>query len=429
MSSSAEKAFFLLYTLVWNIALPFLKFNHRLCIGYNERILKYTVPRADIWIQAASAGEAFLAEELVKRLRPGNSIKILLTTNTRQGMEIFEKIEKAPFLIHSNISICSAYFPFDMPRLMIDAVSKINPRVMILLETEIWPGLLSAVKAHECKLIIINGRLKQKNLNRYGIWPSLWKNLAPDSILAMSEKNVNRYKTLFGKTIVGKMKNIKFDRLNPEAFNSIRENALTDILPENQLFVVLGSVRQEEEPLIEKIIKDIHVRKPNAVIGLFPRHMHRIKHWQKRLTQLSLPWLLKSETDAPVPAGTIIVWDTFGELQKAYALANAVFVGGSLAPLGGQNFLEPLIYGVVPVIGPSWENFAWVGERIVKENLLSVESDWKGVSDKLIKNLTDPIPRSRISRSAVQYVKARQGGAEQACRLINGYLTKFESDR
>jgi len=429
MSSSAEKAFFLLYTLVWKIALPFLKFNHRLCIGYNERILKYTVPRADIWIQAASAGEAFLAEELVKRLRPGNPIKILLTTNTRQGMEIFEKIEKAPFLINSNISICSAYFPFDMPRLMIDAVSKINPRVMILLETEIWPGLLSAVKAHECKLIIINGRLKQKNLNRYGIWPSLWKNLAPDSILAMSEKNVNRYKTLFGKAIVDSMKNIKFDRLNPEAFNSIRENALTDILPENRLFVVLGSVRQEEEPLIEKIIKDIHVRKPNAVIGLFPRHMHRIKHWQKRLTQLSLPWLLKSETDAPVPAGTIIVWDTFGELQTAYALANAVFVGGSLAPLGGQNFLEPLIYGVVPVIGPSWENFAWVGERIVKENLLSVESDWKGVSDKLIKNLTDPIPRSRISRSAVQYVKDRQGGAEQACRLINGYLTKFESDR
>lgn len=423
MSSSAEKAFFLLYTLMWKIALPLLKFNPRLCIGFNERILKYAVPQADIWLQAASAGEAFLAEELVKRLHPGYPIKILLTTNTRQGMEIFEKIEKDPLLIDSNISLCSVYFPFDMPRLMKNAVSKINPRVMILLETEIWPGLLSAVKAHRCKLFIINGRLKQKSLDRYGIWPSLWRNLAPDRVLAMSEKNADRYKKLFGKTIVGSMRNIKFDRLNPETLKNIRENALTNILPENQLFVVLGSVRQEEEPLIEKIIKDIHVRTPNTVIGLFPRHMHRIKHWQKRLNRLSLTWILKSETDTPVPVGTIIVWDTFGELQKAYALANAVFVGGSLAPLGGQNFLEPLIYGVVPVIGPSWENFSWVGERIIKENLLSVESDWKGVSNKLINNLTDPIPRSKISRSAIQYVKARQGGAEQACRLINGCLT------
>ena len=144
------------------------------------------------------------------------------------------------------------------------------------------------------------------------------------------------------------------------------------------------------------------------------------------MNQLSLSWVLKSETDTPVPAGTIIVWDTFGELQKAYALSNAVFVGGSLAPLGGQNFLEPLIHGVVPVIGPSWENFAWVGKDIIRENLLQVKSDWKGVSDTLVKNLTDPPPRSKISRSALQYVKARQGGTEQACRLINDSLEGVE---
>lgn len=418
MVSFAERSFFLLYSLVWKMAIPLLKFNHRLSLGYNQRVLNYDAPEADIWIQAASAGEAYLAGELIKKLQPGYPIQILLTTHTSQGMEIFAEIEKMHRLEPSNTSVCSAYFPFDMPLIMKKAVLKINPKVMILLETEIWPGLFSAVKAHGCKLLIINGRLKQKSLNRYRIWPSLWKRLAPDNILAMSEKNEVRYQKLFGKKIVGRMSNIKFDRFKPEALETIRENPLKRILPEKLPFIVLGSVRQEEELLIENIINDIHARQPHAVIGLFPRHMHRIQHWQKRLTHLSLPWQLKSETDAPVSSGTIVLWDAFGELQSAYALSNAVFVGGSLARLGGQNFLEPLIYGVVPVIGPSWENFAWVGQDIVMENLLHIRPDWQGVSDMLIKSLTDSTPRSKISESAQIYVKARQGGTEQACRLI-----------
>ena len=405
------------------MAIPLLKFNHRLSIGYAQRVLRHPPKKADIWIQAASAGESYLASELVKRLQPKYPVKILLTTNTSQGMEILEKIKKGHSLKKSNISVGIAYFPFDTPLIMKNAVCQINPKVIILLETEIWPGLLSAVKAHTCKILIINGRLKQESLNRYRIWPSLWKRLAPERILAMSEKNANRYRKLFGENLVGSMTNIKFDRFKFEELRAIRKNPLTKILPDKKPFIVMGSVRQEEEPLIEKIINEIQVRQSDAVIGLFPRHMHRIKHWQKRMKQLSVPWRLKSKTETPVPPGTIILWDTFGELQSAYAFSDAVFVGGSLAHLGGQNFLEPLMYGIVPVIGPSWENFAWVGREIIKKNLLQVGSDWKDVSDMLIKNLTDPpAPRIKIFESALQYIKARQGGTEQACRLINHFL-------
>jgi 3-deoxy-D-manno-octulosonic-acid transferase len=293
---------------------------------------------------------------------------------------------------------------------------------MVLLENEIWPALLSALKTHGCKILVINGRLKQKSLHRYLIWPSLWKKFAPERILAMSETNASRYKKLFGNDLVGIMPNIKFDRFESENLINVRENPLKKMLPEKVPFIVLGSVRHEEEPFIEKIIKDISVRQPDTIIGLFPRHMHRINHWRKTLTRMSFPWVSRSETNDPISPGTVILWDKFGELTRAYMISRAVFVGGSLAPLGGQNFLEPLIYGVVPVIGPSWENFAWVGRKIIHRNLLQIGSDWKEVSDMLVKNLKNPPSRIKISESALQYVKERKGGTEQACSLINDYL-------
>ncbi len=419
MISVTEKLFFSIYSLIWKAAIPFLKFNKRLLSGYEQRILKIPPPKAEIWIQAASAGETYLATELVKNLQTTHPVKILLTTNTSQGMAILEKVKtRSP----SGKNISCAYFPFDDPIIMKNAVRRINPKVMVLLETEIWPGLLSALKKHGCKTLIINGRLKQKNLKKYRIWPSLWKRLAPDKILAISPKDETRYKKLFGNNIVGNMNNIKFDRFKPIYIENNDKHLFGNLIPDNSTFIVLGSIRQEEEILIEKIIKDISVKKPCAVIGLFPRHMHRIDTWKQRLTQLSLKWVLKSKATAPVSPGTILLWDTFGELQKAYSISDAVFVGGSLAPLGGQNFLEPLIYGVVPVIGPSWENFLWIGQDIIKKGLLRTGSDWREVSDLLIKNMASEKSQIKTAQSALDYVTTRQGGTRKACRLINDFL-------
>jgi 3-deoxy-D-manno-octulosonic-acid transferase len=385
-------------------------------------MIRYNIPQADIWIQAASAGESYLASAVLKKLKPSYPVNVLLTTNTSQGMEINEKTARNIASLNREMSIYAAYFPFDSPSIMKTAVQKINPKLMVLLETEIWPGHLAALKQHRCKILIINGRLKQKSLDKYLIWPSFWKRYAPDRILAMSENDASRFKMLFGNERVGIMPNIKFDRFESEYFINTNENPLKNIFPENTSFLVLGSVRQEEEPFIEKIINDVLSRQPDMIIGLFPRHMHRIKHWQETLVHLPFPWKLRSETKHTISPGTVVLWDTFGELTQAYILAKAVFVGGSLAPLGGQNFLEPLMYGVVPVIGPSWENFAWVGKEIIYKNLLQIGADWKEVSDMLIKNLISNPPRETISESALSYVRERKGGTEQACDLIHDFL-------
>ena len=421
-TSLIDKIAFLLYNLAWKVAIPLLKYNNRLAFGFDQRIIKHDIPQADIWIQAASAGESHLASAILKKLKPKYPVKVLLTTNTSQGMEINEKTARNIASINREISIYPAYFPFDSPTIMKIAVDKISPKLMVLLETEIWPGHLSALKQHKCKILVINGRLKQKSLDKYLIWSSFWKRYAPDRILAMSENDASRFKMLFGNERIGIMPNIKFDRFESEDLINTNKNPLKNILPEKTSFLVLGSVRQEEEPFIEKIINHVLSRQPDMIIGLFPRHMHRIKHWQDTLVHMPFPWRLRSETRDTVSPGTVILWDTFGELTKAYILAKAVFVGGSLAPLGGQNFLEPLMYGVVPVIGPSWENFAWVGREIIHKNLLQIGADWKEVSDILVKNLISNPSRESISESALNYVEEHKGGTEQACDLINEFL-------
>jgi 3-deoxy-D-manno-octulosonic-acid transferase len=407
-----------LYNVIWSMLVPFLRLNGRLAEGFDQRTLRCQLPRADLWIQAASAGEAYLARELLDALEPHHPIRIHVTTNTRQGMEILEQAvtEIKP---HEKIeSVSTAYFPFDKPALMEKAVRSIRPRAMVLLESEIWPGLLAALKKYGCKTLIINGRIRSKSLARYLKWPGLWRAIKPYKILAISEDDARRFAKLFGKDPVAVMPNIKFDRFDPLDTHALKQNPLEKMLPGDIPFIVLGSVRQEEEPLLEKIIERISQTKSKLIIGLFPRHLHRIDFWQAALDSLGLTWVLRSRINQNLSDKNVILWDTFGELSEAYALAQAAFVGGSLAPLGGQNFLEPLTHGVVPVIGPSWDNFAWVGAEIEKSGLVRVVRDWKGVAEVLLADVNRPSDRDSVRQKALKYIQDRQGGTAQAAGLI-----------
>jgi 3-deoxy-D-manno-octulosonic-acid transferase len=407
-----------LYNIIWSIVVPFLRLNARLAEGFEQRTLQCRLPRADLWIQAASAGEAYLARELLDALEPHHPVRIHVTTNTRQGMEILERAINE-INTHEKIgSVSAAYFPFDKPTFMEKAVRSIRPHTMVLLESEMWPGLLAALKKYGRKTLIINGRIRSKSLSRYLKWPALWHAIKPHKILAISEDDARRFANLFGNEHVAVMPNIKFDRFDPLDTHTLKQNPLEKILPAGTPFIVLGSIRQEEEPLVEKIIKRVSQKKPELIIGLFPRHLHRIDFWQAALDTLGLTWVLRSRINRDITDGTVILWDTFGELSEAYALAHAAFVGGSLAPLGGQNFLEPLTHGVVPVIGPSWENFAWVGTQIVKAGLVRVAKDWKGVVELLLSDVNRPSAHDSVRKKALKYIQERQGGTAQAAGII-----------
>src|SRR3989339_123746 len=126
-----------LYNLCWKIIIPLLNLNKRLANGFNQRALKNGMPlKADLWIQAASAGEAYLAEAIIRRLKSVRPVKVLLTSGTKQGIDILQHAINAVSLKHNIIGHAS-FFPFDQPDIMEKAVRKINPTFMVLLESEI----------------------------------------------------------------------------------------------------------------------------------------------------------------------------------------------------------------------------------------------------------------------------------------------------
>ncbi len=407
--------------MAWRILSPVLRRHNRLAEGWDQRWLHPPLPRADLWLQAASAGEAYLAREIIDTLNPSAAIRVLVTTNTRQGLDILSQESPNRHVSSSNMSVAARYFPCDHPALMISAVASVCPRLVGLLETELWPGLLAACRATETPAMMINGRINLSSLRRYRVWPDLWQTIAPSHILAISSSDAHRFSCLFPKTSISVMNNIKFDQWAQEVGN-INADRLKRYFSADPLLAVFGSIRQEEETAVQQMVTRIRCRIPEAVIALFPRHMGRMDNWRNYLTHQPFPWCARSRLDGIVPPGHIILWDKFGELRDAYQLATTAFVGGSLAPLGGQNFFEPLGYGVAPVIGPSWYNFSWVGERIFKDKLVYRAGGWKSASDYMINAMKNPIPRSNIFQRVKRFAQSHTGGTRQACRVIESVL-------
>ena len=205
------KSAFFIYDLCWKMIIPVLRLNKRLAEGFDQRTLTKDMPsKADIWIQAASAGESYLAEEILKNMNISRPVDILLTSGTRQGLDIL--VRAAARHGGKKISVSTSFFPFDRPALMEKAVKYINPKVMILLESEMWPGHLSALKKQGCQTIVINGRMTGKSLEKYLLWKSFWNSIKPDMIYAISKEDAVRFGKLFGSETVEVMPNIKFDR-------------------------------------------------------------------------------------------------------------------------------------------------------------------------------------------------------------------------
>jgi len=310
-----------IYQLLWWVSTPLLRYNHRLAEGYAQRCLAHShLSQADLWIQSASAGEAYLTWEILKQLAPESPMRVLVTSNTSQGMGILQQAATDISASNSNMEIQISYFPFDSPANMKEAVRLVQPRLMVLLETELWPGLLSSLKQAECRILLINGRLTPKSLSHYMIWPSFWHRRQPDKICAISPEDRDRFCELFGSQGVTTMPNIKFDRLTNDNTSSPSLTDITSWLPTGNKFLILGSIRQAEEEDVKKIIQSILERQPDTVIGLFPRHMHRINHWQKRLQGLGIPRTLRSGTQ--LQNGGVVLWDVFGELSLVYPLAS-----------------------------------------------------------------------------------------------------------
>jgi len=404
------------YNIIWQAALPFLRRNQRLASSFSRRTETGHLIQADIWMQAASAGEAFLALSIIETLAPNRPVKVLVTTTTDQGMKILEQGLKAS-PCHPHVQATLDWFPFDMPDTINAAVQRVNPKVMVLLETELWPALLWALKQNKAKILVLNARMSAKSSRHYRMTRKLWSCLAPDRILATSPRDAIRYAQVFSHTSVDTMDNIKFDIMETSSTDS-SNSSLEPLLPEGLPLSIIASVRRQEEPDMIQLISRLMKEFPAQVIAIFPRHMHRIGPIQKQLRKNQLNFFLGSQLNAPLPGPGIVLWDRFGELRAAYGHGTTVFVGGSLRSLGGQNFLEPAVLGIPTVIGPHWSDFAWVGKGLFEEKIVTQCPNHGEVARAMVSHLKSLKNTSDSAKQAAAYIKTRRGGSQTACLAI-----------
>lgn len=399
------QALFLLYRFLWFLATPLLLRSPRLQQGSAERLLRdIRFSKVDLWIHAASVGEAYIAGQILSSFDTNQKCTILVTTNTAQGREILEK--ECHNLSH-DISI--AYMIFDNPSLVKKAVAVADPDVLVLIELEIWPALMAEIKRKQKKIIIVNGRMTEKSFTGYKKIAFLWKALKPDVILANSEENRLRLQALFQQPATYYIPNIKFDRMNKCQISKNTKKTKKNL--------VLASIRKEEEEQVFYIIINILQIFPHLQINLFPRHLHRVESWKKRLSDNNISYSLKTATPDN-NTSQVTIWDVFGELINAYQFADAVFVGGSLAPLGGQNFLEAFMNGIIPVTGPSVSNFLWAGKEVFEEGLVLKGNNKEEVLNLLTNVLQNPFDKNLIQQKADNYIKGKQGGSRKTCQHI-----------
>ena len=432
--SPVHRAIMQLYGGLWSAAGPLLHRNKRLADGFVQRLAPDTWldEPVDIWIQAASGGEArltcALADAVCTLLPEQTPLTILATSWTRQGLDLLERYAET---LAGPVRLLPRFIPLDAPRLMRKALQQARPRLVVLLETEIWPGLLQACAETGTPVLILNGRLRERSLRNYMDFPGFWRALAPSHIATMSEKDAQRFRSLFPDTPVETFFNIKFDQaeasVSSDALDRLPQGVHTFLTRTDLPLLLLASVREEEEKALCKAWRETPL--PPARVVIAPRHMHRVEAWQKHLRDMGLDVALRSclaETpEAETPS--VVLWDAFGELPALYQAADAVFVGGSLAPLGGQNFLEALSAGLVPYVGPHTKNFAWAldgeeGQRLQDRALLHTVPDAATIFRCLTTAVAEgTLPASRREATRTRFtdwLASRQGGTRQQAALL-----------
>lgn len=436
-ASLFSRPFFRTYGALWTLARPLLKRSARLSDGWKERLipdnwLEPDFPSAeehpvDVWIQAASGGEARLAVAVCRNFNPASGLRVLITTWTRQGRDVLE--ESLPSLreSHPQLTVAVRFAPFDHPDIVRRAVRLASPRLLALLETELWPGLLAACRERNIPVHVFNGRINSSTAHFGKLFPSLMADISPSSIHAISRYDRKSFTSLF-PCPVEVMPNIKFDLAAGMLSAPLTRQSHT--FSTNGPVFLFASVRQCEETRIPGQLARLYRASPDAAVIIVPRHLHRVPAWKSVLEDLAFMPVLASEL---VPGRTllrkhVLLWDHFGDLPQLYASARAVFVGGSFGQ-GGQNFLEPLAAGRVPCIGPSAHNFLWAMGNgnasmpsLEEAGLLRVAHTPKDVIDIMLRQAASPGERQHVREQFQAWLAPRLGGAAKTAKLMEEAL-------
>ncbi len=374
-------------------------------------------PEPRCWIHAVSVGEAAAAVPLVQAIsRRWPELSIVMTTVTATGARIVAE-RVAGLATHR-------YFPIDLPGPVRRALEAVRPRFFIGLETELWPNFLRALATRGIPAMVANGRISDRSFRRYRLVRGFMKRmLSRITVLAMqSEEDARRIIALGAPpervVVTG---NLKAD-LSPEA--SRRDPIWQTALPSGtgQLVLIAGSTHPGEEAIVLDAYAILRPRFANLRLLVAPRHPERASEVEQSVRDRGFRVVRRTALVNGHADDAVIVLDTVGELADLYALADLVFVGGSLVPIGGHNMLEPAQRRKPVLFGPYTGNFRDAATLLRSASAAIVVHDASDLAREAERLLKEPQVRQAMGDAGFAAVASRQGALAATLLLIEQHL-------
>lgn len=365
--------------------------------------------KADLWVHCASVGEVLAVRPLIAQWREKYPERpILITTMTPTGAEQVEKT--FPFATHR-------YLPMDWRCSVKRALKRLDCRHLLVVETELWPNLLSVAQKRGVRIDIVNARLSERSFARYKKFSRISKPLMklPDCFLAHAQADADRFAELGAKNVLV-TGSIKFDlTVPPEVLEQNWHKQMSSP------FVWIGGSTHngEDEPLL-KIHKKLLEVIPNSLLVLVPRHPERFQAVYELAKSHFDKVALRSDISLEEWGDfQVVIGDTMGELMHYYQASDLAFVGGSLIKRGGHNPIEPALLGRATLVGPYTFNFADITEQLIKSHGAMRCQNAEQLEEMVITLAGKASQRHRIGQAGLRFAQQNQGAVTRVLSEID----------
>lgn len=393
----------------------------RFRVGFRERLGFWPrVEQGGVWIHAASMGEVRAVSPLISALKASGA-KLLVTSTSDTG-----RSEAASLLKDSGSALI---LPLDHPLTLLAAFRRSRPKVIVIAETEIWPGLIWLANLHSVPVIMVSARISETSLRTYRRLRLFFGgvlNLVA-RIQARTAEDRDRFLALGVRkervTVGGDM---KFDLPLPDGADPLAAS-LRRTAAGGWRVLVAGSVHPQEAGIVFTAARTLRERGVRLGLVVAPRHLEKLPLIESELRAGGGEGVRWSELKKPLEgsllenfaAGRAIVVDRMGLLARLYGGAELAFVGGSLIPVGGHNLLEPLNWGVPVLFGPHTDNAPEIRDEVVRRGLGLPCSDGAELAEFVGYYLADEGARAKVKRGAKEFLGANRGALSQGLQAVN----------
>ncbi|MCL7461853.1 lipid IV(A) 3-deoxy-D-manno-octulosonic acid transferase [Pseudomonas sp. NW5] len=420
-----------LYSLLLHLALPFILLRlwrrGRQTPAYRQRIAERLAlrlpapPAGGIWLHAVSLGESIAAAPLIRALLSRYPQQVVTVTNmTPTGSARIASLFAAEIAAGR---LQQGYLPYDLPWAAARFLDRVQPRLAIIMETELWPNFVAACRARAIAVVLANARLSEKSARGYARFARLTRPmLASLTLIAVqTEAEAERFRRLGARpSAVQVTGSIKFDlQVDAELLPKARALRRTWQAATRPVWIA-ASTHAGEDEIILAAHRQLLATQPAALLILVPRHPERFAAVHDLCLREGFSCVRRSLNEAPDAATQVLLGDTLGELLFLYALADLAFVGGSLVANGGHNLLEPAALGRPVLSGPHWFNFLEIAAQLEAAGALCSVHDADSLAATLQDLLAKPERRAAMGVAALGVLQANQGALARLLALLPG---------